>query len=191
MDSGLLNKLKNGVGEFIDDVFTRSDFLAKAKNAFSAMKGKSVKEIAKSVKNGIFNGITQGAKDFKNKFTKESLKQGIRDVTVILKIVMFITDFAKGYDQAEAVLEAVDLSPIEKFAAGLAYALCNLSLLFSFFYKTVASCICWILGRDLEDRKKKADEEYKKYVAESGSTMSKDQFLRKSYSYSGAVEVAV
>ena len=107
----------------------------------------------------------------------------------VLTIVFLVTDFVTGCDQAESILGVQETSIVEEVVAGLLNALCNFLIIPSIVpgVNWIARKIYGIFDKDFEERQDEATEAYEKYVEETGSTLTKEEYLKRQHSATGKI----
>ena len=202
----MVNKITNAAG---DAAKKQKGFLGKLvaklqkgiNKLFSNNKVvKKLSELAvKLGKTNVGKWIT-AFKESIEKIFKEALEKSVKKVSIqitknvvakipVIDLVMLATDFLVGCDQAESILGVTETTIIEEVVAGLINALCNYLIIPSIFpgVPAIARLIFKWLGTDFEERVSQADEEYQKYVEETGSTLTKDEWLKREKSATGKI----
>lgn len=140
----------------------------------------------------------KGIKESIEKIFNEALEKAVQKVgadavknvaSKALFWVFLITDFLTGCDQAESILGVSETTIVEEIIAGLINALCNLLIIPSIFpgVPWIAKALFKLFGQDLEERQKQADAEYQQYLEETGSTLTKEEYLKREKSVTGKI----
>lgn len=110
-------------------------------------------------------------------------------VTVVIAIVMLIKDFLWGCDQAESILGVTSTNIIDELVCGIVNALGNFLILPAIWpgIPKLTQAIYGFFSKNLKNRQKEADDEYQQYVDDTGSTLTKEEYLKKQYSYIGKI----
>lgn len=142
-----------------------------------------VSGISRSITNTFDDIITKAA----NKIGADALKEIAKKIGLIVTIVLLVKDFMVGCDQAESILGVTETSVLDEFVAGLINALGNFLILPAIWpgIPALTQMIYKLFGKDLSARQEEADREYQSYVDSTGSTLTKEEYLRKQYSYTG------
>ena len=185
-DGGLLTKLCKRLGDAIKKLFENSKVT------------KMLTKLGTSLGKTNIGKWLIGIKESIEKIFKEALEKGIKKAgastakNVLSKALWWlflITDFLTGCDQAESILGVSETSIVEEVIAGLINALCNLLIIPAIFpgVPWIAKFLFKLFGKDLEERQKKADEEYEKWKEETGSTLTKEEYLKRQHSITGKI----
>ena len=180
--ASLITKLKNA----IKNLFSNST----VKNKLAKAAGEAGQEATEKWVTAFKNKIDDIFTEALEKGVKKAGVQTTKNIaTKALFWVFLITDFLTGCDQAESILGVSKTGPVEEFVAGLINALCNFLIIPSIFPGTnwIARKIFGIFSKTLEERQDKATKEYEEYVKETGSTLSKEEYLKRQNSLTGKV----
>lgn len=102
-----------------------------------------------------------------------------------------IYDFVTGCDQAESILGVSETSIIEEVVAGLINAICNFLIIPSIIpgVPAIAQFLFSFIGKeDFSKRQQETEKEYQKFVEESGSTLTKEEWLSRKKSVTGKIK---
>ena len=191
--TGLLGKLLEGLGNVIKKLFENSKVLKKISDSAVGAGVKAVGEWIGKLKGKVTDIFKEALEKAAQKCEGTILKQAAEKIGVITAIIAAITDFLVGFDQAESILGVTSVSGLEAVCAGLINALCNFLIVPAIIpgVNWIAQKLFEFFGDDLEERQKEAEEEYNNYVAETGSTKTKEEYLKSQYSVTGKVGDAV
>ena len=181
-----------------------SQLVLKAKNAIAGLFGNSTVQgkLAQAAEStGVKNASSWigGLKGQVDEIFEEGMEKAVTKVgtdtckqvlSKALAVVFLVTDFLSGMDRAESILGVTKTSLLEEVIAGLINALCNFLIIPAIFPGTnwIARRIFEWIGTDYEKRVKEADAAYQEYVAQTGSTKSKEEWLESKYSLTGKVK---
>ena len=185
-NKGLLAKLMNTLKTGVKKLFENPKVTAKLTKLAEALGKTAPAKFIVSIKESI-------EKIFNEALEKAVSKVGAQAAKNIASKALFwvflITDFLSGCDQAESILGVSETTIVEEVIAGIINALCNLLVIPAIFPGTpwIAQKLFKLFGKDLEERQKQADAEYEKYKEETGSTLSKEEYLKRQKSVSGKV----
>ena len=190
---GILDNLSAAINK----AFSDGPILKKFKsvlNVFGKL-GDKVTKVLLSIKEKLFTFFSKVITTNAPKVSAEVIKKAADKAFFVIGIVQGIADFTIGCDQAEAILGVPETNIFEEFMCGIVNFLCGLSIILTIVpgVPTIArECLKFILGfmgkeGDLEARQKEADAEWEKYKEETGSTESKDEYLKNNKSVSGKI----
>lgn len=194
--SGLIKKLMDACKNGIDTLLSNSTVINKLKNVCEALGKKLDDTFLGSFKKTLIetfdNAIMKGCKEC----SEEALKKAASKINVALTVAMIIADFLTGMDQAESILGVNETSLTEEFVAGIVNALCNLLIVPAIIPGVPFICkmIMKFFGVELEERQKEAEAEYQAYIKEhpeEEGKLSKEQYLKEQYSYTGKAGKAI
>lgn len=183
--SGLITKLKDGV----EKLFSNSKVVAKLSKLAETLGIKSVANWVKGFKASVTEIFENALKKGTSKVGSSILKKAAGKLNIILTVATLVLDFLTGCDQAESILGVTDTTIVEEVVAGLINALCNLLIIPSIIpgVNWIAQKLFGVLGKDLSQRQAEADKEYQEYINQTGSTETKEEYLKKKYSVTGKV----
>lgn len=175
-----------------------ADFLEKPRVAnmlnrvatFLKLDTKAMANFIPRIKNGIINTFDNFILKAAGRVGADVAKQALRHLGPIVTGAFAVYDFISGCDRAEEFLGVTETSVLDEFVCGIVKALCNLLIIPAIFpgVNTVVQDIYKLFGKDLTERQAAAEEEYKQYVEDTGSTLTKEEYLRQEYSAAGKVK---
>lgn len=185
-NEGLLSKIIAKSKEVITKLFENSTVKKKLVDVATSLGATNVGKWISTFKNSI------------DDIFREALEKGIKKVgtqtckavlSKFLAIAFLIADFLTGCDQAESILGVKETTFVEELVAGLVNALCNFLIIPSIVPGTnwIVRKIYSLLDKDFEKRQDEATKEYEKYVKETGSTLTKEQYLARQNSVTGKI----
>lgn len=182
----ILIKAKDAIGKLLENSTVKKKLVAVAESLGQTASAKWLKGIKESIQKVFDEAIEKGIKKAGAETCKKVLSKA-------LAIVFLVTDFITGADQAESILGVNETSLVEELIAGLINALCNFLIIPSIFPGTswIAQKLFKIFGKDLTERQKEADKDYEKYKEENGSTLSKEEYLKRKHSVTGKIGGAI
>lgn len=185
-NSGLLSKLITKAKELIEKLFSNSTIKNKLASVAESLGINAIDDWIKGFKNQIDDILTEALEKGIKKAGADTVKKVLSKV---LAIAFLVADFITGCDQAESILGVSETSLIEEVVAGLINAICNFLIIPSIFPGTnwFARKIYGLFDKNLEERQNEATEEYDKYVEETGSTLTKEEYLKRKNSLTGKV----
>lgn len=172
------------IKELVSGLFENNTVVKKLKDVAESLgvkdSGTWIKKIKSSVDDFLGNAVENACKKVGIDICKKVASKIFAWATIIL-------DFTTGMDQAEAILGVRETSIVEELVAGLVNAIVNASIIFSIFpgVSSIAQFIYKLIFDNAEEKMAEADDEYKKYVEETGSTLTKEEYLKRQYSYTG------
>lgn len=183
--TGLISKLKDGV----EKLFSNSKVVAKLSSLAETLGIKSVANWIKGFKSSVTEIFENALKKGTEKVGSSILKKAAGKINIILTAATLILDFLTGCDQAESILGVTNTTIVEEVVSGLINALCNLLIIPSIIpgVNWIAQKLFGVLGKDLSERQAEADKEYQEYINQTGSTETKEEYLKKKYSVTGKV----
>lgn len=177
------SKTMNLIRKGIDYLFGDSSFFSKASGVAKNL-GKKPKNWVKSLK----SKVTDAFEDAVGKAAKSMGSTALKVVGKVLWWVFLITDFLTGCDQAEAILGVTETSIGEELVAGIIKAICGLTTILEIVpgVPFIAQLI-WtaVYGDDFIARQEQATKEWEEWKKQTGSTASKEEYLKSKYSYTG------
>lgn len=185
-NSGLLSKLiakaKDAIAKLLENSTVKSKLSSVAKSLGVDDVSKWISKFKNTVDDIFANALEKGAKKVGTETCKKALSK-------VLTLVFLVTDFVTGCDQAEAILGVLKTSIVEELVAGLLNALCNFLIIPSIVPGTnfIARKIYEFFDKDLESRQAEATTAYEKYVQETGSTLTQEEWLKRKYSTTGKI----
>ena len=182
----ILTKLKEAISGLLDNSTVKSKLTSVAESLGQTASAKWFNGIKESIQ-GIFDdAIEKGIKKVGAETCKKVLSK-------VLTIVFLVTDFVAGADQAESILGVTETSVVEEFVAGLLNSLCNFFIIPSIFpgVNVLAQKVMGLFDKNFEERQKQAEEEFQAYKDENGSTLNKEEYLKRKYSVTGKVSGAI
>ena len=198
---GKIATIISNIGTAINKAFSNGPILSKFKsvlNVFGKL-GDKVTKVLLSIKEKLFTFFSKVITTNAPKVSAEVIKKAADKAFFVIAIMQGVADFTTGCDQAEAILGVSETNIFEEFMCGIVKLLSGISLILTIVpgVPTIArGCLNFILGLmgkegDLEARQKEADAEWEKYKQETGSTESKDEYLKYNKSVSGKLGKAV
>lgn len=181
----LLEKAKG----LINTLFSNSTVAGKLSKAAQLMGQTNVGAWMKTFKDKVVNIVKAALDKGTEKVEKSFLGSAMKTIGKFITPIMAAWDFAKGCDQAEAMLGIKETSILEEIACGLSNAICNFLIVPSVVPGAgwIAQQICNVLGDDLAERQKAADEAVQKYNEENHTTYSTEEYLQMNNSFTGKV----
>lgn len=184
--SKILSKAKDAVEKLLENSTVKKKLMNVAESLGQTATAKWLKGIKEGIQ-GIFdNAIEKGIKKVGADTCKKVLSK-------VLTLVFLVTDFVTGADQAESILGVKQTSLLEEFVAGIINALCNFLIIPSIVPGTnwIARKIFGLFNKDLESRQEEATKEYEEYKEKTGSTWTKEEYLKRKNSVTGKIGGAV
>lgn len=184
--SKILTKAKDTIEKLLENSTVKKKLMNVAESLGQTATAKWLKGIKEGIQ-GIFdNAIEKGIKKVGADTCKKVLSK-------VLTIVFLVTDFVTGADQAESILGVKETSLLEEFVAGIINALCNFLIIPSIVPGTnwIARKIFGLFNKDLESRQEEATKEYEEYKEKTGSTWTKEEYLKRKNSVTGKIGGAV
>lgn len=182
--SGLIGKVATKIKEFVTGIFSNEKVVSKIKDVAEFLGIKDAATWIKNLKNSIDNFLG-------NAVEGACKKAGTKVVSKIASKVFgwatILIDFGVGMDQAESILGVSETTIVEELVAGLVNALINATIIFSIWpgVNEIARFIYKLIFDDAEKKMTEADAEYEKYKEETGSTLTKEEYLKRQYSATG------
>ena len=195
----LTAKIVGFVTDAIEKLFNNKKVLEKMTKVVKFLKIKDAAKFVKEFKNKLLKLlISQIEKGFA-KLGKEAAFKAIKGVIKdlpILSIITIVTDFLIGWDRAESLMgvSGSNITVVDKLVAAVINAICEKTIILPIIPGTriIAKLIYGLFPKsirgDYEKRQQEADAEYQKFVEESGSTLTKDEYLARKYSTTGKIE---
>ena len=187
--SGLLNKVIEGAKNIITKLLENSTVLSKIRAASEVIGESSLGNFVKGLKtklDDIFvDAITKGAKEA----GEATITKAASKLNLIATIAFAIKDFIWGCDQAESILGVTETNLLEELACGLCNAICNLVVIPAII-PGVPWCAQKLIGffeKDFEEKQAAAEKEYLAWKEETGSTATKEEYLKEQYSVTGKI----
>lgn len=180
--SKLISKLKTAIDNLFENSTVQSKLVKVAETLGETNTGKWISGFKNSVDNIFTEALEKGIKKVGFDTCKKAASK-------IFSIVLVIADFLKGVDQAESILGVSETTVVEELVAGLINAFCNFLIIPSIVPGTnwIARKLYASLDKDFESRQEEAKSEYEKYVEETGSTLTEEQYLARQNSLSGKI----
>ena len=199
--AGKIGTILSGLGDFINKAFENNRVLSKFKGVLNIMGGlgNKVGKVLLSIKEKLFGFFSKIITKAAPKVSAEVVSKAASKVFFVLGIAQAIADFVIGCDQAEAILGVQDTNVFEEFLCGITNMICGFFIIpaivpgVPFVARELIKFFNGLFGKegDLEVRQKEADAEWEKYKEETGSTESKDEYLKSTKSVSGKIGKAV
>lgn len=188
-NKGLIATLLSKAKDAIEGLFENSKVISKVKDVADMLGVKKVTEWIGKLKSKVTSVFDDALKAGAEKVQNSVLKKAAGKVNIILTIASIVTDFLLGCDQAESILGVKNTSLVEEIVAGFINALCNFLIAPSIIPGTnwIARQLFEFFNEDLDSRQAEADKEYEQYKQETGSTATKEEYLKRQYSVSGKV----
>ena len=182
----ILVKAKDAIEKLLENSTVKKKLIAVAESLGQTATAQWLKGIKESIQKVFDEAIEKGIKKVGADTCKKVLSKA-------LAIVFLVTDFITGADQAESILGVNETSLVEEFIAGLINALCNFLIIPSIVPGTswIAQHLFKIFGKDLTERQKEADKDYEEYKEKNGSTLSKEEYLKRKHSVTGKIGGAI
>ena len=182
----ILVKAKDAIEKLLENSTVKKKLIAVAESLGQTATAQWLKGIKESIQKVFDEAIEKGIKKVGADTCKKVLSKA-------LAIVFLVTDFITGADQAESILGVNKTSLVEEFIAGLINALCNFLIIPSIIPGTswIAQHLFKIFGKDLTERQKEADKDYEEYKEKNGSTLSKEEYLKRKHSVTGKIGGAI
>ena len=190
-NKGLISKILNWAKTAIQNFAQNPKVASVLERIAKFLKIDKAAEFAKKIMSGISKTFDDVLAKGANKVGKETLQKVAAKATVVLQWAMIIADFVTGMDQAEAILGVTETNLVDEFIAGTLNCLCNLLIIPAIFpgvpklAQLLYSIFSKWTGGDYEKRVAEADAEYAKFVAETGSTKTKEEWLKSTKSVTG------
>lgn len=186
--SKLISKLSGWVTKGLTKIAESNVFKSKfAQAAIGFMKkpGELIEGFLKHAQTTFDDIIAKGCA----KFGAEISAKVAAKLTIILAIIQVAADFGIGCDQAENILGVEDPSVLETIVAGTVNAIGNLIIVPAIWPGIPQTCqmLYKFFGDKLAERQAEAKAAYDKYVEETGSTWSFEEFMKRKYSLTGKV----
>ena len=181
----------NGLKAGLDKLFSSNVILSKLGDIIKGIKNTKVVSGLMKIKDKLFSFFSKLIAGSAAKVGPKVVLKAASKVLFVLTIAQIVADFVLGCDQAEAILGVNQTDILEEFLCGIAKAVCGATVILDIVpgVPAVAKMLCEFFNKDLnlEARRKEADAEYEKYKLETGSTESKDEYLKNTKSVSGKV----
>ena len=187
--AGLVSKLIKNAKEAIDKLLSNSKVLSKIKDVAEVLGKTDIGKFVTSLKGKLDDIFTEALEKGAKKAGTKAVASAASKLNIIATVAFIIKDFIWGCDQAESILGVTDTNVIEELVAGLVNALCNLLIIPAIFpgVNWCAQKLIEFFGKDLKERQAEADAEYEKYKEETGSTETKEEYLKNKYSATGKI----
>lgn len=181
----------SGLKAGLDKLFSNNVVLSKLGDIIKGIKNTKVVSGLMKMKDKLFSFFSKLIAGSAAKVGPKVVLKAASKVLFVLTIAQIVADFVLGCDQAEAILGVNQTDILEEFLCGIAKAVCGATVVLDIVpgVPAVAKMLCEFFNKDLnlEARRKEADAEYEQYKLETGSTESKDEYLKNTKSVSGKV----
>lgn len=181
----------SGLKAGLDKLFSNNVVLSKLGDIIKGLKNTKVVAGLMKMKDKLFSFFSKLIAGSAAKVGPKVVLKAASKVLFIMTIAQIVADFVLGCDQAEAILGVNQTDILEEFLCGIAKAVCGATVVLDIVpgVPAVAKMLCKFFNKDLnlEARRKEADAEYEQYKLETGSTESKDEYLKNTKSVSGKV----
>ena len=190
--SGLLAKLFGVLKKGLDYLFNNSKVLSKLAEVAKRLKITKVGEWVTKFKGHTNKVFTEALEKAMTKLGPTKLGQ-LAAKGVLGKVFFWaqlIWDFVKGCDQAESILGVSETGIIEELLAGIINAVGNFLIIPAIFPgipELARLLFGFFKGSDYEKRQKETEAEYQKFIEESGSTLTKEEWLKRNKSVTGKI----
>jgi len=190
--ASVVAKMKDALVKGLDNLFNSpivQNRLAKAAKAVGENAMKYAAKLKKQVSETFLKAIGRGSAEA----GEALLKNAASKLNLIVTVAFLIADFVTGCDQAESILGVSDTNLLEELGCGLVNALANLLIIPAVIpgVPWICSNLFKLMGDDLEERQKEADAEYQAYLEKTGSTDTKEEYLKKKHSVTGRIGGAI
>ena len=194
---GLSSKIMTAIVNAVDKLFDNSTVLQHLEKAANIMANAGPAKWIAKLKDRVISIFKKGAPEAVEKAGVSEARQAVSRINILLTVAQLVTDFLIGMDQVEQILGVSKvegtLGIVEAVVAGIVNALCNLTIIFAIFPGTnwLTRGILELCGDDLAERQAEAEAEYQEHVAKTGSTLTKEEYLKKEKSISGWASVTI